>query len=74
MRTLAKLKSFVVVLASQTKLYRVKQEREAHEVISTNGVFSEMICHPFYKFTENALPAACRVCCLSLIARRNSDI
>ena len=45
------LKSFFGVLASQKKLYRVKQGREAHEVISTNGMFSEMICH---LFTENA--------------------
>ena len=44
------LKLFVGVLASQTKLYRVKQGREAHEVISTNGMFSEMICHPFAEY------------------------
>ena len=46
------LKSFVGALASQTNVCSVG--REAHEVISTNIMFSEMICHPFYNFTENA--------------------
>ena len=32
-------KIVVRVLASQTKFYRVKQGRETHEIISTNGVF-----------------------------------
>ena len=57
---------FNEVLSSQMKLCRVKQ-REAHEVISTNGMFflSEMICHPFYR---ERLPAACVcVCVLSFV-------
>ena len=54
MQTLAMLKLFDEVYSSQTKLCRVKQGREAHEVISTNDMFSKMICHPFYNFTENA--------------------
>ena len=60
------LKSFGEVLSSQTKLCRVKQGRVAHEVISTNSkMFSEMICHPFYNFTENAYLV--RACVLSII-------
>ena len=67
------LKPFDEVLSSQTKLCRVKQGREAYEVISTTGMFSEMICFLFSNFTENAYLVC--ACVPSLfIARRNSDI
>ena len=65
------LKSFVGVLASQTKLYRVKQGREAHEVISTIGMFSEM--HLSYVYRAR-LPATYHDGRLLLIARHSLDI
>ena len=66
------LKSFVGGLASQTKLYRVKQGRErGSEVILTNGMFFR---NDLSSVCRECLPASYRVCCLSLIARYNYDI
>ena len=66
--TQAMLKSCIGVLASQTKLYRVKQRREAHKVISFNKRYVFLKWSSIY---SERLPAAYR---LSLIARCNSPV
>ena len=65
------LKPFVGVLASQMKLYRVKQGRER----GSRGYFNKWYALlKWFVIRLERLPASCRVCCLPLIARHNSVV